>query len=220
MACEKSAHLDKSSAIPGRSGSELSDSSDGWRVWRRNTTCISTNRQARSDPICCLQKLWRGTRWTSSSLATDWQIQALNLVSSRRRIGATSPNYHGAPRSAPETLKRFPELANALQRWGAESMTRQCAGLNYQVAVEKRSEAEVAREFLQAQGLGKAVNSQHNGHFPTLERRRSFPCERRPRRRGRGGRPRAIHAVIGPAGIDPSKRRCSVLQSAAAALCF
>ena len=86
--------------------------------------------------------------------ATDWQIQALNLVVLEDDRGYF-PNYHGAPLVRAATLKRYPEIASALQRLGGKIDDQTMRRLNYQVAVEKRSEAEVAREFLQSKGLGK-----------------------------------------------------------------
>ena len=87
--------------------------------------------------------------------ATDWQIQALNLVVLEDDLGYF-PNYHGAPLVRAATLKRYPEMASALQRLGGRIDDPTMRRLNYQVAVEKRSEAEVAREFLQSQGLAKS----------------------------------------------------------------
>jgi glycine betaine/choline ABC-type transport system substrate-binding protein len=84
--------------------------------------------------------------------ATDWQIQAMNLVVLEDDRGYF-PNYHGAPLVRAATLQRHPEIAGALQRLGGKIDDQAMRRLNYQVAVERRSEAEVAREFLQSQGL-------------------------------------------------------------------
>jgi len=87
--------------------------------------------------------------------ATDWQIQALNLVVLEDDRGYF-PNYHGAPLVRAATLQRYPEIAGVLQRLGGRIDDSTMRRLNYQVAVEKRSESDVAREFLQSQGLGKS----------------------------------------------------------------
>lgn len=87
--------------------------------------------------------------------ATDWQIEALNLVVLEDVLGYF-PNYHGAPLVRAATLKRYPEIASVLQRLGGKIDDQTMRRLNYQVAVEKKSEAEVARAFLQSVGLGKS----------------------------------------------------------------
>jgi osmoprotectant transport system permease protein len=84
--------------------------------------------------------------------ATDWQIQALDLVvleDDRRYF----PNYHGAPLAREAVLKRHPEIATALNRLAGTIDDATMRRLNYQVAVEKRSEADVARAFLSERGL-------------------------------------------------------------------
>jgi len=86
--------------------------------------------------------------------ATDWQIQVLNLVVLEDDRGYF-PNYHGAPLIRAATLKRYPEIASALQRLGGKIDDQTMRRLNYQVAVAKRSEAEVAREFIRSQGLAR-----------------------------------------------------------------
>jgi osmoprotectant transport system permease protein len=87
--------------------------------------------------------------------ATDWQIQSLNLVVLEDDRGYF-PNYHGAPLVRAATLKRYPEIASALVRLGGKIDDQTMRRLNYQVAVEKRSEADVAREFLQSKEMGKS----------------------------------------------------------------
>ena len=50
-------------------------------------------------------------------------------------------------------MNRRPEVAEVLNRLGGRIDDRTMRRMNYQVAVEKRSEAEVARTFLRDQGL-------------------------------------------------------------------
>jgi len=84
--------------------------------------------------------------------ATDWQIQKLDLVVLEDDRGYF-PSYHGAPFVREDVLKRHPAIATALNRLGGQIDDATMRRLNYQVAVEKRSEAEVAREFLRRKGL-------------------------------------------------------------------
>ena len=76
--------------------------------------------------------------------ATDWQIRVLNLVVLEDDRGYF-PSYHAAPLVREECSKRHPEVAAALHQLAGRIDDRTMRRLNYQVAVEKRSEAEVTR---------------------------------------------------------------------------
>lgn len=84
--------------------------------------------------------------------ATDWQIQSLNLVVLKDDRGYF-PNYHAAPLVREDVLQRFPHMQETLDRLGGKIDDATMRRLNYQVAVEKRTEADVAHEFLSAHGL-------------------------------------------------------------------
>lgn len=84
--------------------------------------------------------------------ATDWQIASLDLVVLEDDRGYF-PSYLGAPLVREAVLRRHPELRAALDRLAGRIDYQTMRRLNYQVAVEKRSEAAVAREFLQREGL-------------------------------------------------------------------
>jgi osmoprotectant transport system permease protein len=86
--------------------------------------------------------------------ATDWQIEAMKLVVLEDDLGYF-PNYHGAPLVREAILNRHPQIRAPLERLGGKIDDATMRRLNYQVAVEKRSEVEVARTFLQQQGLLK-----------------------------------------------------------------
>jgi osmoprotectant transport system permease protein len=84
--------------------------------------------------------------------ATDWQIDALQLTV-LEDDRAYFPSYHGAPLVRADTLKRHPEIAQVLNRLHNRIDDGAMRRMNFQVAAEKRSEEEVARTFLQDQGL-------------------------------------------------------------------
>jgi osmoprotectant transport system permease protein len=84
--------------------------------------------------------------------ATDWQIQSLDLVVLKDDLGYF-PNYHAAPLIRESVLKRQPQVETALHLLAGKIDDQAMRRLNYQVAVEKRSEAEVASEFLRTIGL-------------------------------------------------------------------
>lgn len=86
--------------------------------------------------------------------ATDWQIQKMDLVVLEDDLGYF-PNYHGAPLIAEATLKRHPKVAEVLNRLGGKIDDDTMRRLNYEVTVGRRSEADVAAEFLRKNGLLK-----------------------------------------------------------------
>jgi osmoprotectant transport system permease protein len=86
--------------------------------------------------------------------ATDWQIEALKLVVLEDDRGYF-PSYHGAPLVREAVLNRYPQIRASLERLGGKIDDATMRRLNFQVAVEKRSEVEVARTFLEQQGLLK-----------------------------------------------------------------
>lgn len=89
-----------------------------------------------------------------SGFATDWQIGAYDLVVLEDTKGYF-PNYHAAPLVRADLLERHPEVGGLLRRLGGQISNEVIRGLNARVAVEKRSETDVAREFLNQQGLLK-----------------------------------------------------------------
>jgi osmoprotectant transport system permease protein len=84
--------------------------------------------------------------------ATDWQIEAQKLVALDDDRGYF-PSYHAAPLVREDVLKRHPEVQAALDRLAGKIDDATMRRLNYAVAQEKRSEVEVAREFLQRIGI-------------------------------------------------------------------
>ncbi|UOQ84095.1 osmoprotectant update ABC transporter permease/substrate-binding subunit OpuFB [Gracilibacillus salinarum] len=63
------------------------------------------------------------------------------------------PPYQGAPLLRQETLDEHPELANILNQLAGKITDDQMRDMNYQVAVEGKSAQEVAREYLENEGL-------------------------------------------------------------------
>jgi osmoprotectant transport system permease protein len=84
--------------------------------------------------------------------ATDWQIDALDLVVLRDDRGYF-PNYHGAPLVRETVLRRHPEIGPVLDRLHDRIDDRTMRRLNFEVARQRRSETDVARKFLERAGL-------------------------------------------------------------------
>lgn len=85
---------------------------------------------------------------------TDGQLSGANLavLEDDRNF---FPAYYCATVVREETLERFPELQNVLLKMSGILTDAEMAQLNYQVEAVKRSERDVANEFLQKKGLLK-----------------------------------------------------------------
>jgi osmoprotectant transport system permease protein len=84
--------------------------------------------------------------------ATDWQVEALGLVVLEDDRGYF-PSYHAAPLVRAGALRRHPQIGPALEKLAGRIDDRTMRRMNYEVSVGRRSEAEVAREFLLRAGL-------------------------------------------------------------------
>lgn len=65
------------------------------------------------------------------------------------------PPYQGAPLMKEETLKKYPQLKQILEKLSGKITTEEMTKMNYSVDVEGKSAHEVAKEFLQSKGLIK-----------------------------------------------------------------
>jgi osmoprotectant transport system permease protein len=63
------------------------------------------------------------------------------------------PPYHGAPLLRNDTLEAYPELEGILNQLSGKITDEEMRELNYQVDYEDRPANDVAREYLEAQGL-------------------------------------------------------------------
>lgn len=63
------------------------------------------------------------------------------------------PPYQGAPLLREETVDEFPEIVPALNKLAGQITDDEMRKMNYQVNVGEQSPSEVAREYLQEQGL-------------------------------------------------------------------
>ena len=64
-------------------------------------------------------------------------------------------NYQGAPLMRKDTLEKYPELEEILNKLAGQISAEEMSRMNYQVKVDKRSASEVAHEYLVNKGLVK-----------------------------------------------------------------
>jgi osmoprotectant transport system substrate-binding protein/osmoprotectant transport system permease protein len=125
---------------------------DGWKGMLEKYHLRFDHAPAQISPNLLYKALEHNEADLVIGFATDWQIQALNLVVLEDDRGYF-PSYHAAPLVRGDVLKRFPALTHELNRLAGQIDDAAMRQLNYQVAVQRRSEAEVVREFLLRKGI-------------------------------------------------------------------
>lgn len=86
--------------------------------------------------------------------STDSQLKEYDLVTLEDDQGLF-PAYQGAPLMKTDFAKDHPEIVEALNKLSGKITENQMIDMNYQVNVEKKKPAEVARTFLENEGLLK-----------------------------------------------------------------
>lgn len=86
--------------------------------------------------------------------STDSELQRYKLKVLKDDKGLFPP-YQGAPLMRDETLKQYPEVAEALDHLSGQITDDEMRKMNYQVDVEGQPASEVAKTFLQQKGLLK-----------------------------------------------------------------
>ena len=84
--------------------------------------------------------------------STDSELRRYNLTVLEDDLELFPP-YQGAPLMRKETLEEYPELEGVLNQLAGKITDDEMREMNYQVAVEGRSAAEVAQEFLEGNGM-------------------------------------------------------------------
>lgn len=87
-----------------------------------------------------------------NAFATDGKLKAFNLTVLEDDKHFFPP-YLGAPLVRMDTLERHPEVEEALNTLGGRLSDAEMQQMNFLVDEEGRSEADVAREFLEEKGL-------------------------------------------------------------------
>jgi osmoprotectant transport system permease protein len=129
---------------------------DGWEGLVKKYSLRFDTPPRQMSPDLLYRALEQSAADVVIGFATDWQIQSLNLVVLEDDRGYF-PSYHAAPLVRAATLERHPEIATALKRLAGRIDDAAMRRLNYEVAVRKRSEADVAREFLAGDGSEGSV---------------------------------------------------------------
>jgi osmoprotectant transport system permease protein len=104
------------------------------------------------DPAIMYDAVKEGQVDLITAFSTDSRIPGYNLVVLDDDRGFFPP-YYAAVVVREDTLKRYPEIAEALEPLAGLIDEQTIQGLNFQVDQEKRSVRDVVREFLHGKGL-------------------------------------------------------------------
>ena len=127
------------------------DRSDGYQGLIK-TYALAFRQSSKMDVSLKYQALSQGKIQATDAFTTDGQLKALDLVCLKddRRF---FPPYYAAPVVRDETLKKHPELRNALNKLAGKINETTMQDLNYQVDSEKKAVESVASAFLKEKGL-------------------------------------------------------------------
>jgi osmoprotectant transport system permease protein len=125
---------------------------DGWEGLVKTFGLHFNEPPTQVGPDLLYKALEQGSADLVIGFATDWQIEALHLVV-LADDRSYFPSYHAAPLVREDILRRYPQVEAVLNRLGGQLDDQTMRKLNFEVARNKRSEAEVAREFLEAKKL-------------------------------------------------------------------
>lgn len=130
---------------------EFTDREDGY-IGIKNLYNLEFPNLVTMEPKLRYSALEQGDINLLDAYSTESEIRYYNLTVLEDDLELFPP-YQGAPLLKKETLEEYPELEDILNQLGGKVTDEQMREMNYQVAVEGRSAAEVAREFLEAEGI-------------------------------------------------------------------
>lgn len=109
---------------------------------------------ATMQPALRYQAIQSGDIQITDAYSTDAELERydLQVLEDDKQL---FPPYQGAPLMKEALLKKHPELERVLNTLAGKITENQMSQLNYQVGVEGKSAEQVAKEFLQEQGLLK-----------------------------------------------------------------
>ncbi|EKA07968.1 glycine betaine ABC transporter substrate-binding protein, partial [Streptococcus sp. GMD1S] len=109
---------------------------------------------ATMEPALRYQAIQSGDIQITDAYSTDAELARydLQILEDDKQL---FPPYQGAPLMKEALLKKHPELEPVLNKLAGKITESQMSQLNYQVGVEGKSAEQVAKEFLQEQGLLK-----------------------------------------------------------------
>lgn len=144
--------LKRTPGVRAAFASEFLDRPDGWPNLAKAYGVHLTQRPATMEPELMYVALREGQADLCSGFSTDWQIKDYDLTILEDTLDYF-PSYHAAPLVRREILRKHPQVREILNRLGGTIDDATVRSMNAEIAVKKRSETDVAREFLLQRGL-------------------------------------------------------------------
>jgi osmoprotectant transport system substrate-binding protein len=144
--------LRKVPSLRGAFSSEFLDRADGWPNLARLYGISLQTAPRTMEPELMYVAVSERQADLCSGFSTDWQIKVYKLAVLEDDLNYF-PSYHAAPLVRQAVLIRFPIIREVLDRLGGQIDDEAIRLLNAKAVVDKRSEADVAREFLVSRGL-------------------------------------------------------------------
>lgn len=130
---------------------EFADREDGYRGIQKKYNLRFPSVQT-MEPKLRYQAIKSGDINLIDAYSTDSELQQFRLTVLEDDLQMFPP-YQGAPLLRKETLKKHPELEKTLNKLAGKVTDDQMRKMNYEVNVNDQKPEEVARDFLEAEGL-------------------------------------------------------------------
>jgi osmoprotectant transport system permease protein len=104
------------------------------------------------EPALRYQAINNGDVNLVDAYSTDSELKQYDLVTLEDNQQLFPP-YQGAPLLKAETLEKYPELESILNKLAGKITEEEMSDMNYQVNVEQKDPADVAKEYLEAHNL-------------------------------------------------------------------
>ncbi|MGK0551172.1 ABC transporter permease/substrate-binding protein [Enterococcus faecalis] len=129
---------------------EFIDRKDGYQGLQNRYNLHFTVKSM--EPALRYQAINNGDVNVVDAYSTDSELKQYDLVTLKDNQQLFPP-YQGAPLMKAETLKKYPELAGILNKLAGKITAEEMSDMNYQVNVEQKDPAVVAKEYLKKYGL-------------------------------------------------------------------
>lgn len=132
---------------------EFTDREDGYKGIRR-VYGLSINDLKTMEPKLRYNAIKSGDINVIDAYSTDSELAQYNLkvLEDDKQF---FPPYQGAPLVLTETLEKYPEISEVLNKLSDKITDNEMSNMNYEVNVEGKSAQEVAKEYLLKEGLLK-----------------------------------------------------------------
>jgi len=145
-------YTDQSAGLKAAFDAEFLTRPDGYEGLRKRYGLKFASPPVQMDPGLMYRAIADGAVDVINGFATDGRIPAYDLVILEDDKDFFPP-YYAAPLIRNQTLEKYPEITNILNRLGGNISTKTMQKLNFEVDEKGRKVENVARDFLTSAGL-------------------------------------------------------------------